>query len=75
LSYNEGKCEPNRKTNWLRTKTREAMKSFYPPKKLRTDESILKEIKKLDNLEVRTDEMWNRRCELVKLLKTPHWLR
>ena len=51
------------------------MKSFYPAKKLRTDESIVKEIKKLDNSEVRTEEMWNRRCELVKLLKTPHWLR
>jgi len=51
------------------------MKSFYPAKKLRTDESIVKEIKKLDNSEVRTEEMWSRRCELVKLLKTPHWLR
>jgi len=51
------------------------LKNFYPSSKIRTDESILKEIKKLDDSKVRTNEMWERRCELIKLLKSPKWLR
>ncbi len=51
------------------------MKSFYPSNKFRTDESIVNEIKKLDQSEVRTELMWERRCYLVKLLKSPKWLR
>ena len=51
------------------------MKSFYPAKDIRTDESIIKEIKKLDSSKIRTNEMWERRCELIKTLKEPKWLR
>lgn len=51
------------------------MKSFYPSSKLKTNESIIKEIQKLDNSKVRTEEMWYKRCELVKQLKMPYWLR
>jgi len=29
LSHNEGKYDPNRKTNWLRTKTREMTKEEW----------------------------------------------
>jgi len=51
------------------------MKSFYPAGKLKTDEQIVKQIKKLDASKERTEEMWNKRQELIKLLKTPCWLR
>ena len=51
------------------------MKSFYPNGKIRTDESILKEIKKLDDSKVRTNEMWEKRCQLLKELQQPKWLR
>jgi hypothetical protein len=51
------------------------MKSFYTATKLRTDDFIVSEIKKLDDSKIRTKEMWEKRCELVKILKTPYWLR
>ena len=42
------------------------MKSFYPNTKLKTDEQIVKQIKKLDNSKVRTNEMWEKKKRINK---------
>ena len=51
------------------------MKSYYPNSKIKTDDQIIKAIKKLDSSKERTEEMWKQRQELIKILKTPYWLR